>query len=160
MEGLAKLSGRGHKEVPVKVTAWADEGVVPLVEALSEFPWIITIDSCQDNGRGAHVFFRHYGDNEEGALFAAALGAALAPYSETAEYRLQATWHAGWDEPRFELACPTDGVKRLADAISACRKSASPCGSLHKAPRSSRDCQILPTDLPWRDEIEQSCASA
>ena len=36
-----------HTEIPVKVTAWIDEGVAPLVEALNEFPQVVTLDSCQ-----------------------------------------------------------------------------------------------------------------
>lgn len=52
-----------HREVPVKVNAWADEGISDLVSALSEFDGLITLESCQgDSGeREAFVIFR-YGD--------------------------------------------------------------------------------------------------
>ena len=36
-----------HHEVPVKVTAWVDEGIAPLVLALNELPGVQTLDSCQ-----------------------------------------------------------------------------------------------------------------
>jgi hypothetical protein len=50
-----------HRQVAVKVNAWADEGVAPLVEALSEFPGVLTLDSCQggeEDTRWAKVRFR------------------------------------------------------------------------------------------------------
>jgi len=36
-----------HKQVWVKVNAQVDEGIVPLVLALSEFPEVVTYESCQ-----------------------------------------------------------------------------------------------------------------
>ena len=52
-----------HREVPVKVNAWVDEGVVDLVSALSEIDGLVTIESCQgaEGMRPAFVIFR-YGD--------------------------------------------------------------------------------------------------
>ena len=52
-----------HREVPVKVNAWADEGIADLVSALSEFDGLITLESCQGDAgkREAFVIFR-YGD--------------------------------------------------------------------------------------------------
>ena len=48
-----------HKEVPVKVNALVDEGVADLVEALSEVPELVTLESCQGgSGQDAYVFFR------------------------------------------------------------------------------------------------------
>lgn len=35
-----------HHEIPVKVTAWVDEGVAPLVCVLNEFEDVMTVDSC------------------------------------------------------------------------------------------------------------------
>lgn len=52
-----------HREVPVKVNAWVDEGIADLVSALSEIEGLITLESCQgDEGeRDAFLIFR-YGD--------------------------------------------------------------------------------------------------
>lgn len=52
-----------HREIPVKVNAWADEGIADLVSALSEFDGLITLESCQGDAgeREAFVIFR-YGD--------------------------------------------------------------------------------------------------
>ena len=56
-----------HREVPVKVNAWVDEGIAGLVTALSEFDGIVTLESCQgDVQSGAWVCFR-YGSFQEHA---------------------------------------------------------------------------------------------
>lgn len=50
----------GHREVPVKVNAWVDEGIADLVSALSEIDGLQTIESCQGEpaARNAFVIFR------------------------------------------------------------------------------------------------------
>lgn len=48
-----------HREIPVKVTAWIDEGAAPVVAALNDLPNVVTLDSCQadpDTGRGRVAF--------------------------------------------------------------------------------------------------------
>ena len=52
-----------HREVPVKVNAWVDEGIADLVSALSEIEGLVTLESCQGDkdGNDAFVVFR-YGD--------------------------------------------------------------------------------------------------
>lgn len=49
-----------HKQVWVKVNAYADEGIAPLVHALSRFRGVQTAESCQGgpNGCPARVSFR------------------------------------------------------------------------------------------------------
>ena len=41
-----------HKQTWAKVNASVDEGVKDLVEALSEFPPLQTVESCEDVGKG------------------------------------------------------------------------------------------------------------
>lgn len=54
-----------HREVPVKVNAFVDEGVAELVEALSAIPRLVTLESCQGgDGRDAYIIFR-LGDWQE-----------------------------------------------------------------------------------------------
>ncbi len=49
-----------HRDVPVKVNAWVDEGIADLVSALSEFDGIVTLESCQGGSQsGAWVCFRY-----------------------------------------------------------------------------------------------------
>lgn len=55
-----------HKQVWTKVNAQVDEGIVDLIEALSLFPQLTTIESCQDlNPSGAFVCFQYGGDCPE-----------------------------------------------------------------------------------------------
>ena len=47
-----------HREVPVQVTAWVDEGIADLVMALNAVPGVMTLDSCQEDPDGvARVTF-------------------------------------------------------------------------------------------------------
>lgn len=50
-----------HKQTWVKVNAPVDKGIKELVVALSAFPKLQTIESCQGEGEGAWVCF-WYGD--------------------------------------------------------------------------------------------------
>jgi hypothetical protein len=49
-----------HREIMVKVNAPVDEGVAPLVSALSAVEGLVTMESCQGepSGRNAFVVFR------------------------------------------------------------------------------------------------------
>ncbi len=108
-----------HREIPVKVTAWIDEGIAPLVAALNEHADVVTLDSCQGGGDElAYVFFAYRGDARAAVLFAADLAAALAPHEEAADYALTAEWRPGAGEPVFQLACPPDHADRLASVLS------------------------------------------
>jgi hypothetical protein len=50
-----------HREIPVQVTAWVDEGIADLVVALNAVPGVITLDSCQEGPDGlARVSFCSY----------------------------------------------------------------------------------------------------
>ena len=108
-----------HQEIPVKVTAWVDEGIAPLVLALNELPDVETLDSCQGrHDKPAHVYFRLRRNAQATALFASALAAALAPHEMAADYTLDACWRPGTDEPVFKLACPAAHSAALARVLS------------------------------------------
>jgi hypothetical protein len=49
-----------HREVQVKVNAFVDEGIAPLVAALSHVDGLVTLESCQGSagGRDAYVHFK------------------------------------------------------------------------------------------------------
>ena len=61
-----------HKQVWAKVNAPVDEGIAELVGALSEFPKLQTIESCQGDAGETHldregapaVVFFHYGQHD------------------------------------------------------------------------------------------------
>jgi hypothetical protein len=46
-----------HKQVWIKVNAQVDRGIAPLIEALSVFPGLRTIESCEGNEDTAWVTF-------------------------------------------------------------------------------------------------------
>ena len=56
----------GHDQVWTKVNAQVDKGIAPLIEALSEFPALQTLSSCEGyQGRAATVNFRYGADRPE-----------------------------------------------------------------------------------------------
>jgi hypothetical protein len=119
-----------HRERPIKVTAWVDEGVVALVEALNEWHEVVTLDSCEgDEATGASVFFAHRGGSQEAASCAALLGEALGAHTPPLPFRLRAEWREGDETPVMELVCPRDAVDVVAAAVSSCRTKASDGGT-------------------------------
>lgn len=46
-----------HRQTWVKVNAPVDEGIAPLIEALSQFSGVRTLDSCEGTGDSAWVCF-------------------------------------------------------------------------------------------------------
>ena len=139
-----------HLEVPVKVNAWVDEGIAPLVSALNDFPRVFTVASCEsDDEWGAYVMFSYCGSSREAACFASDLGTALG--SLAPEFQLQVEWRAGGEgDPHLTLTCPPGQVGRLAEALNACRTTVSSDGMDGRAPHSSiashRRHATLPTD--------------
>jgi hypothetical protein len=112
-----------HTEVPVKVTAWVDEGVAPLVVALNEIAGVMTLDSCQEGPEGgAYVLFRSRGGDS--VALATDLTTLLSPHHGEVRYLLRAEWRPGAGEPLLELACPSDQVACLAMLLSASRRTA------------------------------------
>lgn len=107
-----------HKEVPVKVIAWVDEGVAELVSALNEIPEIETLDSCQDDQGAARVFFRFrsaWQTVQRTNQIAKALGSegdVGCQYDITIEYR-------GEYNPVARIATHPDTVNVLASAVRA-----------------------------------------
>lgn len=58
-----------HIETPVKVNAFVDEGIAKLIDALSEVPKLVTLESCQGgNGSDAYVIFRLGGWRDVGSF--------------------------------------------------------------------------------------------
>jgi len=51
-------SCRPHVEIPAKVNVKVDRGVADLVRALSRFPRLETVASCEDPSRGIRARYR------------------------------------------------------------------------------------------------------
>lgn len=94
-----------------------DEGIVPLVDALNELPFIWTIDSCQDRGDGwASVYFGVEGSPEH---FAEELSAAVENLDDEL-VRLKLDYPQGLrrrEAKTFELIVASDYVSDVARAV-------------------------------------------
>jgi hypothetical protein len=123
-----------RREVPVKVTAWVDAGIAPLVVALNTYEQVVTIDSCEghDDKSGPYVLFHCEG--EDPAKFANDLGRALS--NQRVDFLLRAEWRPEYEEPLLELACPSGSVADLAAAVNSCRTRLSSGGRRRTALRS------------------------
>lgn len=93
-----------HKEIPVKVNAWVDEGVASAVKALNLHAPIITVDSCEgDPEKGengwAHVYFVHQEGGDKLAEFVVSLGRKLGKSSGGPMYRLSLDFVVDQEEP-------------------------------------------------------------
>ncbi len=109
-----------HKETPIKVNAWVDEGIAPLVAALNQIERVGTLGSCQEEPSGqlapypAYVLFVYRGNGGEVAQFSADFMAAL---DDSVPFCLQSDWRAGNPEPVLTISCPPDQVANLAAAV-------------------------------------------
>jgi hypothetical protein len=123
-----------HREVPVKVNAWVDEGIVPMVEALNEFENVWTAASCENDqsamALGAYVMFSCQCKSADAASFAADLATGL---GESVPFRLEVEWRAGNRGPLLTISCPPTSVSDLASAV---REWGSAYGRVGTAPRN------------------------
>ena len=98
--GTDKKVLRNHVEVPVKVNAWVDKGVMPLVSALNEFKEVWTTDSCEGEGDFAYVHFAHCGSPEDFFDFLQQLSRKMGlKIAADNEYRFTLEWVAGSERP-------------------------------------------------------------
>src|SRR5580700_7381041 len=106
-----------HKEIPVNVIAWVDEGVAELVSALNLIPGIETLDSCENDGGAARVFFRFHKSAWETVRNTDRIAKALqsegevgCPFEVSIEYR-------GEYNPIARLATAPESVNALSSAV-------------------------------------------
>ena len=117
------MSSLPHKQVVVKVNAAVDEGIVEVVSALSAFPWVVTVESCQGepgpDGRPAGVSF-FCGDWRKAAVFVhARLAPALALPQITHALKV---YDAGVGNPMVEIEFPAEAAPEVASAIHSLQK--------------------------------------
>lgn len=107
-----------RRKISVKVDAWVDEEVAPLVLALSCFEGVLTVASSVGGpGEEAYVRFRYDGGSRGGAVFASDLGGRLR--AAAVDYRLTAEWADGEREPLLSLSCPRERIEELTAAVAA-----------------------------------------
>lgn len=110
-----------HAEIPVKVNALVDRGVAPLVAAISEFPGLLTLDSCEGEADGtAYCYVSHQGPVTE---FVRVLG-DIAAYARQKlggccdEYKITLEWLPGDEAPMAKIASQQAYIDLLADALT------------------------------------------
>jgi hypothetical protein len=122
------MNDDGHREIPVKVNALVDEGVAPLVEALSEIDDLITIESCQgDRGQqDAYVIFRMHDWRAVGEFLFGRLLPVLPPdIRAVTALRVQA-YDADLAHGSIVIdPCAIDAVSRCVAALKS--RSEGPC---------------------------------
>lgn len=148
-----------HREVPVKVTAWVDEGIADLVTALNDLPGVETLDSCQEGPDGmARVTFCTH-ENTALHRMADHLADAIDGHAWAPQVSLS-LWGGCDDETLVaDLLCPPALVPALAGAIrsNACRTSSSAHGMAGTAPRSWTVRRCHHASAPSCGGSEHSC---
>jgi|GEM_PF-3526467 len=146
-------STTGHKEVPAKVNAWVDSGVAPLVEALSLFKNVVTLDSCEGTeSEGAYVYFKCWGSSKrpcahETCEFMIWLSSVLRSQpNPCSDYRLRLEWMAS-DEPMANITTYRNNVSAIAAKLSLLAADVThqtswfECDKVDTMPRNSTTCQ-------------------
>jgi hypothetical protein len=127
-----------HSEIPVKVNAWVDQGIAPLVEALSTWDNVVTLDSCEA-GPSALAYVQFTAEPTTALVAVATSFADSLSKMETCPAVLTVEWAYGGDVPLGKLTCPADHVHRLsAHLVSCARKSASSGDTARTDTRNSR----------------------
>lgn len=128
---------QAHRPTIVKVNAEVDEGIAPLVAALSEFPALRTLNSCEG---AAFVDFRVNGTLEEQAVFLCWLSRQIIGLGN-----LTAEW-GGRDSLLYSLRCSPAAITSLASRIAqvSIALRSSICD---KARKESGNSQALPDHL-------------
>lgn len=138
-----------HSNQIIKINAVVDDAVVPLVQALNEMNYILTLDSCQGNDdEQAYVYFK-IADNNEDKLpkFCQWLAKKLYEYMQTNHSNtcLRIDWTPDFSTCMAKISTEKNNVTKLSEAISAIfnenRKTGSFDGKKHKGPHSSQDHQ-------------------
>ena len=108
-----------HIEVPVKVNAYVDEGIAPLVEALNGFLGVVTLDSCEGSGDShAYVHFAIRGDSTGTFSLVQHLSAALGrQLPSSSEYSVYIEWGDEAERPIGSIIVKRGCVEMLTRAL-------------------------------------------
>lgn len=118
-----------HRERPVQVTAWVDEGVAELVEALNGIPGVSTlVHSCECDGPSmgqARVIFHFREDPDRRfdpvdhvvLLWQLVEQFDAYPKIRSCGFTLGFEWLGSDDFPRAHLYAPAENMPLIAEAI-------------------------------------------
>ncbi len=126
-----------HREIPVQVNAWVDEGVAELVTALNAMPGVMTLDSCQErpDGLSSVMFCTH----DRAMLYDAVSRIARVIGHGQRENVTLSLWWGSDDAPAVaDLTCPPTLVTPIARQMraNACRMTPSVCDTADRVPHS------------------------
>ena len=108
-----------HKEILVKVNAFVDEGVAPLVVALNSISGVVSLDSCERDAitGEASVYFQYGTRWQDLANLVEALSRALRSLNLCCGFSVSLEWFGSNDRPRAHLSVMPEHVADVAAAI-------------------------------------------
>lgn len=150
-----------HREIPIQVTAWVDEGVADLVVALNAVPGVLTLDSCQEEPDGhARVTFCTY-DRALLRETVTQLGAIIDGQGWHGQVKLALGPGCDDDPPVADLTCRPPLVAAVARELraNASRKTESRRGRFGREPRNWRVRRSLPATARGHGDTGRSPGS-
>ncbi len=125
----------GHVAKPVKVNVWVDEGIAQLVEALSVWDQVVTLDSCEA-GQGAFAYVRFTTEPVTDLPTVAETLAGYLSRMESCPAVVSVEWAFGGDVPMGKISCPTTDVSSVATHLINPHSCGSVDGTRYTAARS------------------------
>lgn len=138
-DGDIPSGASGHSVVAVKVNAWVDRGIAPLVVALNDLGGLWTVSSCEGQSGPARVHFAYVGSASEFAVLMEKLSVALGTrLGAGGDFRLALEWTAGGERPLGALVARREVVLPLAKAIQHFAASFGRRSRLRRGNRGTR----------------------
>lgn len=114
-----------HTEIPIKVTAWIDEGIAPLVIALNINKNVVTIASCESGTDGrAYVYFVAHSDPRTLYDVVAQIACALSASPDchtladsSSPVKLTIEWLMRNDHPMATISCRPEVIYPIAEIV-------------------------------------------
>jgi hypothetical protein len=114
----ATIPPTAHEQVAVKVNAYCDRSIAPVVEALSEIEGLRTFESCESGYAGRAVVYFHFGWGvHELTDLLKAIAAYLGNSDPYVDYELAMVWFGSMEQPHARLVFDKEHAAVLATSI-------------------------------------------
>jgi hypothetical protein len=108
-----------HKQLPCKVTAYVDKGIINLVQILNSFEGIETLSSCQGGDCDLAFVEMQYFPKSKTLHFITRLIKALNSKSnETYDVVISMEWHNNKQQPIIIIEMPSDRIPIVTKLFS------------------------------------------